>query len=232
MGQKCHPYGFRVGITKDWRSRWYANKQDFGKYLVEDQRIRKMIAHLLSQVDSRRSKGGNAGVAGVEIERSKNEVRVLIHTARPGVVIGRKGSAIDDLRGMVERLVAPKKVDISIKEITQPEREAQLVAMGIAEQIARRANYRRAVKRSIETSMAAGVQGVRVQVSGRLGGSELARVYSASEGKLPLQTLDADIDYGFVEAPTVYGNIGIKCWIYRGLLQREEKPHGGDAEKS
>jgi small subunit ribosomal protein S3 len=219
-----------VGITKDWRSRWYANKQDFGKYLVEDQRIRKMIKRLLSEVDPRQGKGNNAGVSGVEIERTKNEVRVLIHTARPGVVIGRKGAAIDDLRAQVEKLVAPKKVEISIKEVTQPEREAQIVAMGVAEQIARRANYRRAVKRAIETSMQAGVQGIRVQVSGRLGGSELARCYASYEGKLPLQTLDADIDYGFVEAPTVYGNIGIKCWIYRGLLQREVKSHGSDAE--
>ena len=167
MGQKCHPYGFRVGITKDWRSRWYAGKQDFGKYLVEDQKIRRLIGQLLARVDSRR-RGTNAGVADVEIERSKNEVRVLIHTARPGVVIGRKGSAIADLRAQVEQLVAPKKVDISIKEISQPEHQAQLVAMNVAEQIARRANYRRAVKRAMEASVSAGVQGIKIQVSGRL----------------------------------------------------------------
>jgi small subunit ribosomal protein S3 len=154
---------------------------------------------------------------------------VLIHTARPGVVIGRKGSAIDDLRSQVEQLVAPKKVEINIKEITSPERQAQLVAMGVAEQIARRANYRRAVKRAMESSVNAGVQGIRIQVSGRLGGSELARTYSASEGKLPLQTLDADVDYGFVEAPTVYGHIGIKCWIYRGELQQEGDADGANA---
>lgn len=230
MGQKCHPYGFRVGITKDWRSRWYATKQDFGKCLVEDQKIRKMIQKLLCGVDTRRGRGTNAGVADVEIERSKNEVRVLIHTARPGVVIGRKGSAIDDLRAQVEQLVAPKKVEINIKEISSPEREARLVAMSVGEQIARRSNYRRAVKRAMEASVNAGVQGIRIQVSGRLGGSELARTYSASEGKLPLQTLDADIDYGLVEAPTQYGHIGIKCWIYRGQLQKEGKSHGSDAQ--
>jgi len=228
LGQKCHPYGFRVGITKDWRSRWYANKQDFGKYLVEDQKIRRLISKLLAGVGRRQ--GANAGVAAVEIERTKNEVRVLIHTARPGVVIGRKGSAIDDLRSQVEQLAAPKKVSINIKEITQPERQAQLVAMSVAEQIARRANYRRAVKRAIEASVGAGVEGVKIQCSGRLGGSELARTYTASHGKLPLQTLTADVDYGFVEAPTVYGNIGVKCWTYRGKIQPEGKSHGSDAQ--
>jgi small subunit ribosomal protein S3 len=229
LGQKCHPYGFRVGITKDWRSRWYASKQDFGKCLVEDQKIRRMIKRLLCGVDTRRGRGTNAGVADVEIERTKNEVRVLIHTARPGVVIGRKGSAIDELRSQVEQLVAPKKVEINIKEITSPEREAQLVAMNVGEQIARRANYRRAVKRAMEASVNAGVQGIKIQVSGRLGGSELARTYTAGEGKLPLQTLQADVDYGFVEAPTVYGHIGIKCWIYRGELKQEEKTRGPNA---
>lgn len=230
MGQKCHPYGFRVGITKDWRSRWYATKKEFGKCLVEDQRIRQMIKRLLCGIDSRRGRGTNAGIAVVEIERTKNEVRVLIHTARPGVVIGRKGSAIDELRSLVEKLVAPKKVEISIKEVTRPEWQAQLVAMNVAEQITRRANYRRAVKRALETSVAAGVGGVKIQVSGRLGGSELARTYHASHGKLPLQTLIADIDYGFVEAPSQYGNIGIKCWIFRGMLPVGRKSHGSDAQ--
>ncbi len=230
MGQKCHPYGFRVGITKDWRSRWYAEKKEFGKCLVEDQRIRQMIKRLLAGVDTRRGRGTNAGVADVEIERTKNDVRVLIHTARPGVVIGRKGSAIDELRSQVEQLVAPKKVEINIKEITQPEFQAQLVAMNVAEQIARRANYRRAVKRAMEASVGAGVGGIKIQVSGRLGGSELARTYHASHGKLPLQTLIADIDYGFVEAPSQYGHIGIKCWIYRGELPGGRKSHGSDAQ--
>jgi small subunit ribosomal protein S3 len=228
LGQKCHPYGFRVGITRDWRSRWYASKQEFGKYLVEDQRIRKLIHKLLSNVGG--PVGSNAGVADVEIERTKNDVRIVIHTARPGVVIGRKGSAIDELRAQVERLAAPKKVAINIKEITHPEQQAQLVAMSIAEQIARRSNYRRAVKRAIETSLAAGVQGIRIQCSGRLGGSELARCYSAAYGKLPLGTLTADIDYGFAEAPTVYGNIGIKTWIYRGTIPQERIAHGADAQ--
>ena len=229
MGQKCHPYGFRVGITKDWRSRWYAaGKREFGKCLIEDQRIRKLIHKLLGAVGG--AGGPSAGVADVEIERTKNEVRIVIHTARPGVVIGRKGAAIDELRAQVEQLAAPKKVTINIKEITQPEQQAQLVSMSIADQIARRSNYRRAVKRAIETSLAAGVHGIRVQVSGRLGGSELARVYSAAYGKLPLNTLDADIDYGFAEAPTVYGNIGIKTWIYRGEIPREVAKDGPDAQ--
>ena len=228
MGQKCHPYGFRVGITRDWRSRWYAGKQEFGKYLVEDQKIRRLIQKLLGAIGN--TALANAGVADVEIERTKSDVRIVIHTARPGVVIGRKGSAIDELRAQVERLAAPKKVTVNIKEITQPEQQAQLVAIGIAEQIARRSNYRRAVKRAIETSLAAGVQGIRIQCSGRLGGSELARCYSAAYGKLPLGTLIADIDYGFVEAPTMYGNIGIKTWIYRGELPREGIKHGADAQ--
>jgi small subunit ribosomal protein S3 len=228
LGQKCHPYGFRVGITRDWRSRWYATKQDYGKYLVEDQKIRKLIQKLLGAIGN--SAVANAGVADVEIERTKSEVRIVIHTARPGVVIGRKGSAIDELRAQIERLAVPKKVTINIKEITQPEQQAQLVAIGIAEQIARRSNFRRAVKRAIETSLAAGVQGIRIQCSGRLGGSELARVYSAAYGKLPLGTLTADIDYGFAEAPTVYGNIGVKTWIYRGAIPRERTNHGADAQ--
>jgi len=207
LGQKVHPIGFRTGVTRDWDSRWYASKQEFGKYLVEDHKIRKHIAKALAF----------AGVAKAEIERTEDEVEVIIHSARPGVVIGRRGAGVDALRAELEAFCS-RKVSIKIKEITKPELNAQLVAQGIAEQIAKRVNYRRAMKKSVEASVQAGVYGIKIRVSGRLGGAEIARADGYTVGNLPLQKLRAVIDYGFAEAATTMGNIGIKVWLYKGDL--------------
>ncbi len=207
MGQKVHPIGFRTGVTRDWDSRWYASKQDFGKYLVEDHKIRKHLNKVLAF----------AGVAKAEIERTEDEVEIIIHSSRPGVVIGRRGAGVDALRAELEKFVT-RKVSIKIKEITKPELNAQLVAQGIAEQIAKRVNYRRAMKKSVEASVQSGVFGIKIRVSGRLGGAEIARADGYTVGNLPLQKLRAVIDYGFAEASTTMGNIGIKVWLYKGDL--------------
>jgi len=207
VGQKVHPIGFRTGVTRDWDSRWYASKQDFGKYLVEDHKIRKHIQKILAF----------AGVAKAEIERTEDEVEVIIHSSRPGVVIGRRGAGVDALRMELEKFCT-RKVSIKIKEITKPEINAQLVAQGIAEQIAKRVNYRRAMKKAVEASIQGGVFGVKIRVSGRLGGAEIARADGYTVGNLPLQKLRAVIDYGFAEASTTMGNIGIKVWLYKGDL--------------
>ncbi len=205
MGQKVHPIGFRVGVTRDWDSRWYASKQEYGRYLVEDFNIRKYIKKNLKF----------AGIAKTEVERTEDEVEVLIHTARPGVVIGRRGAEVDRLREDLEALV-DRKVSIKIKEVTKPELNAQLVAEGIAEQLIKRMNYRRAMKKAVETCIQGGVYGIKVRVSGRLGGAEIARADGYTVGNLPLQKLRADIDYGFAEAATTMGNIGVKVWLYKG----------------
>jgi len=207
VGQKVHPIGFRTGVTRDWDSRWYASKQDFGKYLVEDHKIRKHLNKVLAF----------AGVAKAEIERTEDEVEIIIHSSRPGVVIGRRGAGVDALRAELEKFVT-RKVSIKIKEITKPELNAQLVAQGIAEQIAKRVNYRRAMKKSVEASVQSGVFGIKIRVSGRLGGAEIARADGYTVGNLPLQKLRAVIDYGFAEASTTMGNIGIKVWLYKGDL--------------
>jgi small subunit ribosomal protein S3 len=205
VGQKVHPIGFRVGVTRDWDSRWYASKQEYGRYLVEDFNIRKYIKKNLKF----------AGIAKTEVERTEDEVEVLIHTARPGVVIGRRGAEVDRLREDLEALV-DRKVSIKIKEVTKPELNAQLVAEGIAEQLIKRMNYRRAMKKAVETCIQGGVYGIKVRVSGRLGGAEIARADGYTVGNLPLQKLRADIDYGFAEAATTMGNIGVKVWLYKG----------------
>lgn len=212
MGQKVHPIGFRVGITKDWDSRWYADKRDYGRFLCEDQRIRKYIRKNLSF----------AGIAKTEIERTENEVEVIIHAARPGVVIGRRGSEVDKIRGDLQKICNGASVQIKIREVSQPELNGQLVAEGIAEQIAKRVNYRRAMKKAVESSINAGVFGIKVRVAGRLGGAEIARADGYTVGNLPLQKLRADIDYGFAEAATTMGNIGIKVWIYKGDVATQE----------
>ncbi len=210
MGQKVHPIGFRTGITRDWDSRWYANKKDFGRYLVEDYQIRRYLKKNLAF----------AGIAKTEIERTEDEVEVLIHTARPGVVIGRRGAEVDRLREDLQRLV-DKKVSIKIREITRPELNAQLVAEGIAEQLSKRTNYRRAMKKAVETSLQAGVSGIKVRCSGRLGGAEIARSDGYTIGNLPLQKLRAVIDYACVEARTTMGHIGVKVWLYKGDVGEE-----------
>ncbi len=208
MGQKVRPTGLRLGIVENWRSRWYANKKEFPKLLVEDQRIRRYV----------KREYGFAGIPKIEIERTGEEVKIIIHTARPGVLIGKKGSKIDklkeDLEGMIHR-----RVSIDTKEITKPDVDAQLVAENVAEQLVKRASFRRTLKKTIQTTMQEGAQGVKIRIAGRLGGSEMAREETQSEGKIPLSTLRADSDYGFWEANTTYGNIGVKVWIYKGEIQ-------------
>ena len=210
MGQKIHPYGFRVGITRGWQSRWYASKKNFGDFLVEDARIRRYIHESLK----------HAGIPRIEIERSADEVRILIHAAQPGRVIGRKGAEVDRLKADVQEMLK-KKVTINIKEVSKPELDPQLVAEGIADQLLRRYSFRRAMRRAIESVRQAGALGVKVRVGGRLGGSEMSRFERYIVGQLPLQTLDANVEYGFAEAKTNYGVIGIKVWIYMGKIEKE-----------
>ena len=209
MGQKVHPIGFRTGITREWESRWYADKQSFGTYLCEDVNIRKYVNKNLAF----------AGIAKTEIERDQNEVEVIIHAARPGVVIGRRGTEVDKLRSDLSKIAGGKTVQIKIREVQQPETNAQLVAEGISEQIVKRVNYRRAMKKAVETCVSAGAYGIKVRVAGRLGGAEIARSDGYTVGNLPLQKLRAIIDYGFAEAATTMGNIGIKVWIYKGDVE-------------
>jgi small subunit ribosomal protein S3 len=207
MGQKTHPLGFRLGYSEGWRSRWYATKKDFGKLILEDFRIRKLI----------HAEYKSAGVPKVEIERTGESVRITIHTARPGVLVGRKGVRVDKLKESLEGIVGRgKAVELFIREIKRPELDSTLVAESIAEQLEKRAAFRRAMKKAMQTSLQAGAKGIKVQLGGRLGGSEIARVEKAREGRVPLTTLRADIDYGTAEARTTYGVIGVKVWIYRG----------------
>ena len=204
MGQKVNPHGLRVGVIKDWDSRWYAEK-DFADNLVEDYNIRKFLKKKLYA----------SGISDVEIERASDRVRVIVHTARPGIVIGKGGAEIEKLKKEVSKLT-DKKVFIDIKEIKRPDREAQLVAENIAQQLENRTSFRRAMKSAMQRSMKAGVLGIKAACSGRLGGADIARSEFYSEGTIPLQTLRADIDYGFAEADTTYGKVGVKVWIYKG----------------
>jgi len=223
MGQKVCPIGFRLGITESWRSRWYADKKDFGKLLVEDQKIRKFI----------KKNYRFTGIPKVEIERTRDEgAKIIIYSARPGLIIGRKGSEIEKLKSGIEKIVE-KGVDIKIQEVDRPELEAQLVAESIAEQLQKRAAYRRTIKKSVESTMGLGAKGVKVQVSGRLGGAEIARSEGATKGSIPLHTLRANIDYGFAESMTTYGTIGVKVWIYKGLVDIDKGvDYAVDAKKS
>ena len=204
MGQKVNPHGLRVGVIKDWDSRWYA-EADFADNLVEDYNIRKFLKKKLYA----------SGISDVEIERASDRVRVIVHTARPGIVIGKGGAEIEKLKKEVSKLT-DKKVFIDIKEIKRPDREAQLVAENIAQQLENRTSFRRAMKSAMQRSMKAGVLGIKAACSGRLGGADIARREFYSEGTIPLQTLRADIDYGFAEADTTYGKVGVKVWIYKG----------------
>jgi small subunit ribosomal protein S3 len=222
MGQKISPIGLRTGVTQDWSSRWYASKQEFGRLLVEDQKIRDFV----------KKNYRYAGIPKIEIERVRDEVKVILHTARPGVIIGRKGAEVDRLRDQLEDLTG-RRVAVNIKEVGQPELEAQLMAESVAEQLEKNASFRRTMRRAVETAMNAGAQGIRVMVSGRLAGSEMARRSHVSEGRIPLQTLSADISYGFTEATTPYGHIGVKVWINRGpfkSVKEEEKTSAPDAQ--
>jgi small subunit ribosomal protein S3 len=205
MGQKINPHGFRLGITTDWKSRWYADKQ-YAEYVKEDVEIRKMLSKGMER----------AGISKVEIERTRDRVRVDIHTARPGIVIGRRGAEADRIRGQLEKLTK-KQVQLNILEVKNSESDAQLVAQGVAEQLSNRVAFRRAMRKAIQSAMRSPqVKGIRVQCSGRLGGAEMSRSEFYREGRVPLHTLRADIDYGLFEARTTFGRIGVKVWIYKG----------------
>ena len=205
MGQKVNPHGMRVGVIKDWDSRWYAREDKVGDLLVEDYNIRKFLKKTLY----------SAGVPKIEIERDSNGVRIFIHCSRPGVVIGKGGAEIQRLEGEVEKMIG-KKVKISIIEVRTPDTNAQLVAESIAQQLEKRISYRRAMKNAMGRAMRMGALGIKVMVAGRIGGAEIARSECYHEGTIPLQTLRADIDYGFAEAATTYGRLGVKVWIYKG----------------
>jgi len=214
MGQKVSPIGFRTGITLGWKSRWFAPKSNFGEFLVEDAKIRKFVDAKLNRQPP------YAAVSEIQIERTREEVKVFLKTARPGLVIGPKGAEVDKLRGALEHLTN-RRVSINIIEIKNPDLEAQLVAEGIAEQLKRRTSFRRAMKMRAETTMQAGARGVKITVSGRLGGAEMSRTETQLTGSIPLHTLDADVDYGFTPCVTTYGTIGVKVWIYRGKFGEE-----------
>ena len=212
MGQKVNPHGLRVGIIKNWDSRWFASDEKFGDTLVEDYNLRKYLKKALS----------SAGIAKIEIERDDKRVRLHLHCAKPGMVIGRNGAEIEKLRETCQKMLG-KNVVINIVEIKNPDADAQLVAENIATQLGKRISFRRAMKLSIGRAMRLGVKGIKTQVSGRLGGAEIARSEQYHEGTIPLQTLRADIDYGFAEANTTYGRIGVKVWIYKGEVLNENR---------
>jgi len=232
MGQKVNPHGFRLGITTDFKSRWYADKL-YKDYVKEDVAIRRMMTQGMER----------AGISKVEIERTRDRVRVDIHTARPGIVIGRRGAEAERIRGELEKLTG-KQVQLNILEVKNPEVDAQLVAQGVAEQLSSRVAFRRAMRKAIQSTMKAGAKGIKVQVSGRLGGAEMSRSEQYREGRVPLHTLRANIDYGFYEARTTFGRIGVKVWIYKGdvanlraareaeaAAQRQSRPAGGRDER-
>lgn len=235
MGQKVRPTGFRVGITEDWRSRWYCDKREFASLLVEDQKIRDFVKKFTNRAggrgDGRGGKGetSKAGIARIDIERTRDEVKVFVYAARPGVVIGRDGKNADQLKFELEKLTG-RKINLKINELPRPELNAQFVAEEIAEQLSKRASFRRTMKKAIDQTMEAGAEGIRVQLSGRLGGAEMARQETASAGRIPLQTLRAMIDYGFAEAKTPQGHIGIKVWINQGDYFSKESEDGTHAK--
>ena len=218
MGQKVNPVGFRTGITEPWKIRWYAAKKDFRELLMEDFKVRKFL----------KSKYRAAAIPKVEIERTRDEVKVILHSARPGVIIGRKGQEVDRLQDELQELLG-RRVNLKVEEVARPEIQAQLIAEDIADQLSKRAAFRRTLKRAIDTTMDAGAKGVKIQLSGRLGGAEMSRCEKAIAGAMPLSTLRAKIDYGFCEAPTAQGNIGIQVWVNQGMY--EENGDGADAQE-
>jgi small subunit ribosomal protein S3 len=213
MGQKTNPIGLRVAVTRDWQSKWYSDKKEFGKLLSEDQRIREILKKKLE----------SASVPKILIERAATRCRITIATARPGVVIGRKGAEIDKLKEELSKLTG-KEIYVDILEVKTPEIDAQLVAENVALQLERRISFRRAMKKAVQTAMDFGAEGIKIRCAGRLGGAELARVEMYHEGRVPLHTLRANIDYGFAEANTVYGKLGIKCWICKGETKKDKAP--------
>ncbi|MDO8686181.1 MAG: 30S ribosomal protein S3 [Clostridiales bacterium] len=220
MGQKVNPHGLRIGIIKDWDTKWYATKKNFSDYLIEDVKIRKFIKKKLFV----------SGISRIEIERAASRIRINVHTAKPGIVIGKGGTGIEELRKEIEALTK-KSVLVNITEIKSPDLDAQLVSENVASQLEKRISFRRALKQAMSRSMKQGAKGIKTAVAGRLGGNEIARTEHYHEGTIPLQTLRADIDYGFAEADTTYGKIGVKIWIYKGEVlparKRETKAEGG-----
>lgn len=229
MGQKVHPTGLRLGIIKDWESRWFSTRE-YTDFVLEDERIRRYLRRrfargAMPEADSRgrgRSRGFDGGIGAIEIERAAQNLKVTLHTAKPGIIIGRGGRGVDDLRAEIERLT-DRVVHLTVQEVRQPELHAQLVAESIASQIEKRIAFKRAVRQAVGRSTRAGAKGIRVICAGRLGGAEMARRYGDREGKIPLHTLRADIDYGFTEARTPQGHVGIKVWVYRGDILPEAK---------
>lgn len=219
MGQKTHPLGYRIGVTEDWRSRWYASKKEYGDLLVEDQKIRNFI----------KTEYKSAAIERVEIERTRDQVVVLLHSARPGIIIGRKGQEIDRLKARLEDTFG-RRMEVKIIEINNAFRSAQLVAEDIAQQLAKRGSFRRAIKRTLDQVMEAGVNGIKVQLSGRLGGAEMSRCEKASRGSIPLSTLQRRVDYGFAISQTAQGVIGVKVWIDLGDYTDQESINASYAE--
>ena len=217
MGQKVHPTGVRVGIIKDWNAKWYADSKNFADYLVEDQKIRKFLKKKLY----------TAGISKIEIERTAKFVKVNVFTAKPGIIIGKGGAGAETLKAEVAKLIG-KDVNINIVEVKAIDTDAQLVAENIASQLERRISFRKAMKQCMQKAMKSGALGIKTAVSGRLGGADMARTEFYKEGTIPLQTLRADIDYGFAEADTTYGKIGVKVWIYKGEVLPAKKVEGGD----
>jgi small subunit ribosomal protein S3 len=220
MGQKVNPTGFRTGIMVGWKSRWYASKQEFSNLLLEDLKLRDFV----------KGKYKFAGIPKIEIERTRDEVKVILHTARPGIVIGRKGQEVERLQDELQNLIG-RRINIKIEEISRPEIHAQLVAEDIAEQLAKRASFRRCMKRAMESTMDAGARGIKIELAGRLGGSEMARREKTISGSIPLSTLRAKIDYGFTEAKTPQGHIGVQVWVNQGMYQQEGETDGADAQE-
>lgn len=214
MGQKVNPYGFRLGVTTDWKSRWFADRRQYAANLQEDWKIRNL---LMTQLP-------HAAISRIEVERTRDRLRVDVHTARPGIVIGRRGAEADRLRQALAKISGNPKVQLNIQEIKQPELDASLIAQGVADQLAGRVAFRRAMKRAVQNAQKAGALGIRVQCSGRLGGAEMSRTEWYREGRVPLHTLRSDIDYGMREAHTTYGRIGVKVWIYKGDILPYKRP--------
>lgn len=220
MGQKVRPTGFRIGIFEEWRSRWYASKHEFSDLLVEDFKIRRFL----------KQKYGYAGIPKIEIERTRDAVKVILFTARPGVIIGRKGAEVERMTEELQNLTG-RRIDIKIEEIARPEIDAQLIAEDIGEQLRKRSSFRRTMKRALDQTMDSGAKGIKVQLSGRLGGAEMSRCEKANAGSIPLSTLRAKVDYGFAEAKTPQGHIGIKVWVHQGdYLKSEGLTDGHDAQ--
>ena len=218
MGQKVHPHGLRVGVIKGWDAKWYADKRTFADNLIEDNKIREFVKKELF----------SAGISKIEIERASDRVKIIVYTAKPGVVIGKGGSEIEKVKAELQKMT-DKKVIVDIKEVKRPDKDAQLVAENIAQQLENRISFRRAMKSCMSRTMKSGALGVKTSVSGRLGGADMARTEFYSEGTIPLQTLRADIDYGFAEADTTYGKVGVKVWIYKGeVLPTKAGKEGSD----